>query len=168
MKKFTLTGFMLILCTLFLTSCSKDNIDDQINSYDQVATKKVTYDYSQIEVEILEDLNLYRRANGLNELKPLTDLSVEAEIHDEYMIETGTVNHDNFAQRASYLMNELGAKSVSENVAYGYRTADAVVKAWLKSKAHKQNIEGDHTHFGISVRQDAEGKNYYTNIFIKK
>lgn len=168
MKKITLTGFMLILCTLFLTSCSKENINDQVTAYDQVATKKVDYDYSQIEREVLEDLNLYRRANGLSELKPLTDLSIESEMHNDYMIEAGEVSHDHFAERAAYLMNELGAKSVSENVAYGYHTADAVIKAWLKSKAHKQNIEGTHTHFGISVRQDAEGKNYYTNIFIKK
>lgn len=65
-------------------------------------------------------------------------------------------------------MQELGVRSVSENVAYGYRSADAVVKAWLKSKGHKENIEADNTHFGISVRQDADGRNYFTNIFVKK
>ncbi len=168
MKKITLTGFMLIMCTVFLTSCSKESLQDEVTPYDQVVTRKVNYDYSDIEVEILEDINIYRKANGLSELLPINDLSIEAEMHDDHMIDQGTVSHDNFAQRASYFMNELGAKTVSENVAYGYRTADAVVNAWLKSKEHKHNIEGDLTHFGISVRQDEEGKNYFTNIFIKK
>ena len=168
MKKFTLTGFMLIFCTLFLTSCSKDSLDEDVTAYNQVVTEKAEYNYSALEVEILEDLNIYRKALGLSELKPLAELSVESEDHNDYMIDAGKVSHDNFSQRASYLINEVGAESVSENVAFGYHTADAVVNAWLKSKGHRENIEGAHTHFGISVREDADGKNYFTNIFIKK
>ncbi|TBW25788.1 CAP domain-containing protein [Gramella sp. KN1008] len=168
MKKITLTGFMLIFCAVFLTSCSKDNLEDEVTAYNQVVTKKAEYQYTAMEVEVLEDLNIYRKALGLNELKPLAELSLESEDHNEYMIAKGSVSHENFSQRASYLMNEVGAQTVSENVAFGYRTADAVVNAWLKSKGHKENIEGSHTHFGISVRQDADGKNYFTNIFIKK
>ncbi|AVR46128.1 CAP domain-containing protein [Christiangramia fulva] len=168
MRKITLTGFMLMMCTILLTSCSKESLQDEVTPYDQVATRKINYDYSEIEVDILEQINVYRKAKGLNELQSINDISIEAEMHDEYMIDQGTPSHDNFAQRASYLMNELGAKTVSENVAYGYRTADAVVNAWLKSAEHRHNIEGNLTHFGISVRQDAEGKNYFTNIFIKK
>ena len=168
MNKITLTSFMLIFCTLFLTSCSKDSISDEVTAYDQVATKKMSYDYAAIEVEILEDINIYRKANGLAELKPLTQISIEAEDHTNYMIDNAVVSHDNFQQRAAYLMSQAGAKSVSENVAYGYRTADAVVKAWLKSKEHKENIEANNTHFGISVRTDENGKHYFTNIFIRK
>lgn len=168
MKKITLTGFMLILCTLFLTSCSKDSIGEEVSSYDQVVTKKVEYNYSTIEVEILDELNLYRSALGLSELKAMANLSVESEGHNEYMIDEGVVSHDNFSLRASFLMQEVGAKKVAENVGYGYRTSEAVVNAWLKSKGHRENVEGDFTHFGISVREDADGKNYYTNIFIKK
>lgn len=168
MRKITLTGFMLILCTLFLTSCSKDNLGEEVASYDQVVTKKVEYNYNSIEVEILDELNLYRSAIGLSELKAMVDLSVESEVHNEYMIDMGNVSHDNFAERASFIMQEVGAKKVAENVGYGYRSSEAVVNAWLKSKGHRENVEGDFTHFGISVRQDADGKNYFTNIFIKK
>lgn len=168
MNKITLTGFMLILCTLFLTSCSKDNLQDEVTAYDQVVTERIEYNYSTIEVEILDELNLYRKALGLAELNVLTELSMTSEDHNEYMINMGEVSHDNFSQRASYLMNQIGAKSVAENVGFGYKTAEAVVNAWLKSKGHRENVEGEYTHFGISVRQDAEGKNYFTNIFIKK
>lgn len=168
MKKITLTGLTFILCTLFLTSCSKDSIQDEVTAYDQVVTERIEYNYNTIEVEILDELNLYRKALGLTELKPMTELSMESEDHNEYMIEVGVVSHDNFSQRASELMNKVGARSVAENVGYGYRTSGAVVNAWLKSKGHRENIEGAYTHFGISVREDAEGKNYFTNIFIKK
>lgn len=168
MKSYTTSGLILLLCTFFLTSCSKDSLHDEVTGYDHVVTTYEVYHYNEMEVEILEDLNIYRKANGLSELEPISAISLESEDHNQYMIQTGTVSHDNFSSRASYLMSELGAKKVGENVGYGYRTADAVVNAWLKSKGHKENIDGDYTHFGISVRQDANGKNYFTNIFVKK
>ena len=168
MKNITLTGIMLFFCTLFLTSCSKDSLEDEVTAYDQVVTEKAEYDYNSIEVEILDEINTYRKVLDLPKLRPLAELSIESEDHNEYMIEVGTVSHDNFSQRASQLMNQVGAKAVAENVGYGYRTSEAVVNAWLKSKGHRENIEGGYTHFGISVRQDEEGKNYFTNIFIKK
>ena len=168
MKKITLTGFVLFFCTIFLTSCSKDSISDEVTSYDQVVAERTEYNYNAIEVEILDEINLYRNAIGLEKLKPLAKLSIESEGHNDYMIEEGTVSHDNFSLRASRLMNDSGAKAVAENVGYGYRTSNAVVNAWLKSKGHRENIEGKYSHFGISVRQDENGKNYFTNIFIKK
>lgn len=168
MKKITFTGILLFFCTIFLTSCSKDSNNEEVVSFDQVVTNKVEYTYMPIEVEILDELNIYRKTLGLGELKPLVNLSVESERHNEYMISEGTVSHDNFAERASFLMQEVGARKVAENVGYGYRTSGAVVNAWLKSKGHRENVEGDFTHFGVSVRQDAEGKNYFTNIFIRK
>ncbi|SDR73593.1 CAP domain-containing protein [Gramella sp. MAR_2010_147] len=168
MKKITLTGSMLIMCALFLTSCSKDSLGEEISSYDQVVTERADYTYSTIEIEILEELNLYRKAIGLRELKVIPNISIESEGHNEYMIEEGVVSHDNFSERASFLIQEVGAKTVGENVGYGYKDAKAVVNAWLKSKGHRENVEGDYSHFGISVRQDADGKNYFTNMFIKK
>ena len=168
MDKITRPILYFFLCAFLLTSCSKDNIKEEVESFDQLATKKTDYNYSLMELEILERINIYRTVKGLNELKPIVEISLEAEVHNSYMIDNGEVSHDNFAERASYLANEVDAKSVSENIAYGYRTADAVVNAWLKSKDHRKNIEKNLTHFGISVRQDAEGKNYFTNIFIRK
>ncbi|HKJ48263.1 MAG TPA: CAP domain-containing protein, partial [Christiangramia sp.] len=121
-----------------------------------------------IEVEILEEINIYRKALGLSELRAMAELSLESEGHNEYMIEEGVVSHDNFSLRASKIMNKVGARAVAENVGFGYRTSEAVVNAWLKSKGHRENVEGEYSHIGISVRQDENGKNYFTNIFIKK
>ncbi|TRO63269.1 CAP domain-containing protein [Christiangramia sabulilitoris] len=168
MKNLKLTGIAFIACTLFLTSCSKESIHDEVTAYNQVVTETAVYNYNTIEQEILEEVNIYRAANGLEELKAMAEVSVESEGHNHHMISEGEVSHDNFALRASKLMNRVGAKAVAENVGFGYRSAEAVVSAWLKSQGHRENIEGEYTHFGISVRQDAEGKNYFTNIFIKK
>lgn len=53
-------------------------------------------------------------------------------------------------------------------MAYGFETAQGVVNAWVKSDAHRKAMEGEATHFGISVKRDTKGKNYFTNIFMSK
>jgi uncharacterized protein YkwD len=46
---------------------------------------------------------------------------------------------------------------------------ESAFSAWMNSPAHKANIEGDYTHFGMSVTTDTQtGRKYYTNMFIKK
>ncbi|WP_373057447.1 CAP domain-containing protein [Zunongwangia sp. H14] len=159
---------MLILCTISIVSCSKESIDEEVKVYDQVAETKSSYTYTEIELEILDRVNIYRDELSLPQLKTIAAASVQAEDHTNYMIAKGEISHDNFPARYSELVQEAGAIEVSENVAYGYSTADAVVKAWIKSEGHRKNIVGNHTHFGISVKEDSEGKLYFTNIFLTK
>ena len=85
------------------------------------------------------------------------------------MIQNNVVNHDQFQERSKNIIEVLGAVKVNENVAYNYVTPNSALHAWLNSPGHKANIEGDFTHFGISIRiNPVNGKSYYTNIFIKK
>jgi len=168
MRKSTLRLFMLVLLAVSTVSCAKESIEEEVNSYNHTAKEKVAYNYSEIENNILALVNEHRKSLGLEALAPIAEISVEAESHNFYMLEVGKVSHDNFGSRYENLVETVGAKSVSENVGYGYRTADAVVKAWLNSSGHKKNIEGNHSHFGVSVVDDENGRNYFTNIFIRR
>jgi len=168
MRKSTLRFIMLLLIAVSTVSCAKESIEEEVNSYNHTAKEKVNFDYSAIETEILTLVNEHRKSLDLAPLAPIAEISVEAESHNYYMLEVGEVSHDNFGVRYENLVKTVGAKAVSENVGYGYRTADAVVKAWLNSKGHKENIEGNHSHFGVSVLDDENGRNYFTNIFIRK
>ena len=49
------------------------------------------------------------------------------------MIEVDNVSHDNFFQRKQSLQTNASANIVSENVAYGFNSAESVVNAWLNS-----------------------------------
>ena len=53
-------------------------------------------------------------------------------------------------------------------MAYGYSNAQSMVNAWLNSPTHKEVIEGNSTHFDISIDSGNLGRKYATNIFIKK
>lgn len=152
---------------LVFFSCSKEEDGIYFNETTEVINTNVSY--SAIESEILDLVNEYRQDKGLNSLTALTIISGVADGHTNYMVETGEVSHDNFSQRAETLINNAGAKEVAENVAYGYNSAQGVLNGWLNSEEHKQIIENEqYTHFGISTESNNEGRNYFTQIFIKK
>lgn len=159
--------FVLFLLTTILFSCAKKEDGVYFNANTEVINAKVSY--TAMESEIISLVNARRTSLGLNALSTLNIVSGVADGHTEYMIEVGVISHDNFAQRAQTLMNEAGAKTVGENVAYGYSSAEGVVNGWLNSEGHRKIIENpDYTHFGISTDSNSENRNYFTNIFIKK
>ncbi|WP_348825099.1 CAP domain-containing protein [Flavobacterium aestuarii] len=165
LKCFSLSFFAGILC--FMVSCSaEDNaVTNETASSPAIV---LNYDYSAIELETMTLINNYRLSKGLNALEKINHVSFKSKEHDEYMIANNVVNHDDFEARSNNIIKVFGAKNVSENIAYNYNSAKGAFDAWLSSAGHKENIEGDFTHFGISIRENpANGKKYYTNIFVK-
>lgn len=165
MKAKLLRVLLLVAVILTMNSCSSDSSEDSVSSAS--TQNAMTYTYNSTEIETMDLINAYRVSIGLNELKEINHISYKSEEHDHYMIANNVVNHNDFVSRSENIMKVLGAKSVSENIAYNYNSPKAALDAWLKSPSHKQNIEGNFTHFGLSIRVSAEGKKYYTNIFAK-
>ncbi|WP_163410342.1 CAP domain-containing protein [Flavobacterium ajazii] len=164
MKKW-LQAMLLFALVFVFNSCSSDSAEGIDDSQSKLVTD---YTYNESELEALDLINKHRLSIGLNALERINHISYKSEEHDFYMIANKVVNHNDFVARSENITSVLGAKKVGENVAYNYQTSEAAVKAWLESPSHKQNIEGDYTHFGIAIKIDAEtGKKYYTNIFAK-
>ncbi|WP_083449784.1 CAP domain-containing protein [Actinoplanes rectilineatus] len=95
-------------------------------------------------------------------------LTAAARTHSAWMAQTGTFSHtgnagSNFTARvkaAGY------AKPSAENIAYGYRTADAVVQGWMNSTGHRTNILNCKSKtIGVGVVFSASGTPYYTQDF---
>jgi len=165
MKAKLLRVLLLVAIVFTMNSCSSDSSE---NTSTSASTQKaMTYTYNSGEIETMALINAYRVSIGLNELKEINHISYKSEEHDHYMIANNVVNHNDFVSRSENIMEVLGAKSVSENIAYNYNSPQAALDAWLKSASHKANIEGNFTHFGLSIRVNADGKKYYTNIFAK-
>ena len=155
----------MALLAMLTFSCSTD--DFQEGQIDQTALEKAP-PAKVIEVEILELINTYRIGMDLVPLNNLSIIKSVAFTHTDYMVSLDQVNHDNFFQRKTSLVQNASATKVSENVAYEYSSAQSVVKAWLNSPSHKATIEGDFTDFDISAEMNSQGKWYFTNIFIKR
>ncbi|MDD5151769.1 MAG: CAP domain-containing protein [Flavobacterium sp.] len=156
---------LMIVIVTSLNSCSTNSTTTPNTSAS--SQSGVSYTYTSFEIETMNLINSHRVSIGLKALEQNNYISFKSEEHDNYMIANNVVNHDDFTNRSQNIMDVLGAKNVGENIAYNYNTPQSVLDAWLNSPMHKQYIEGDFTHFGISVRVNAEGKKYYTNIFVK-
>ena len=157
--------FVVIFITM--NSCTADTAEGTQDSSTTTETIVTTYNYNDAEIETMKLINDYRVSIGLNALERINHISYKCQGHNKYMIANNAVDHNDFVARSENIMQVLGAKKVGENVAYNYKTSQAVVQGWLESAGHKENIEGDYTHFGLAVTTDAAGRKYYTNIFAK-
>lgn len=162
---------VFIAMLVAMNSCSSDNAEEKetiVNNNPPADGVVTTYTYNTSELETMKLINEYRVSIGLKALQTVNHLSYKSEEHNKYLIANNKgINHDNFDARSKNIMTLLGAQKVGENVAYNYKTPQAVVKGWLESEGHRENIEGDYTHFGLAVTSDAAGNKYYTNIFAK-
>lgn len=118
-----------------------------------------------IEVAVHDLVNAHRRGRGLRPLTVDPRIGRLARLHSTDMA-TGKVRlgHDGFASRAA----RIGAGSVAENVAYeqGHANpASEMVDGWLRSREHRQNIEGPYERTGIGAARNAAGELYVTQIF---
>jgi len=150
------------------TSCSKDeNAEVQEVNYTVDLNLAMETDWEMANA-ILTLVNDHRASIGLSPLeRDQGYASAYAVDHTQYMIEQGKISHDNFEIRKTALKNQ-GARQVTENVAFGYNTAEDVVTAWLNSPNHRRSIESSYTHSGFGIMTDARGNYYFTQLFYKK
>lgn len=167
MKPFANKLFLITAFILTFTSCTKEDTGVYFNEMNTIPEVKTSY--SEIEFEILETINNYRVSINLLPLERLNIISSVAFSHTDYMVKSGEVNHYNFGERQQLLVSNANAKSVGENVAYGYNSAQGVVNAWLNSDEHRALIENSaYTNVGISTEKNSENRNYFTLMFIEK
>jgi len=149
----------LVVLSIALASCSSEPIEKSISL--EISSANV----SSNEKALFNMINDYRIGLGKNSLEFNLDTYEVASAHTDYMIAQGKLSHDNFNDRASLIASKTNAQNIAENVAKDYATNEATFEAWIKSPIHQKNIEGNFTHSAISIKQDAEGNYYYTQIF---
>lgn len=156
---------VLIVFTILLSSCSKETTQDVYDENLEVEENKISL--TTREKGLFDMVNDHRDSIGIKKLEFDTVTYLAAMEHNQYMINQGEISHDHFDKRAEKLSKKVKVKKISENVANNYKTNKATLKAWLKSATHKNNIEADFTHSGLSILEDAHGNYYITQIFFK-
>jgi uncharacterized protein YkwD len=151
---------LILILTLSILSCTKQD--------ESITPILHTYQFSTNELELLNNINVYRNSIGLNTLQTNQHISYLCQEHNLYMIDNDVINHDYFQYRVNNLQETLDAERVGENIAYNYSTPNSTLNAWLGSPGHKENIEGDYTDFGLSITIGTNQRKYITLILIKK
>lgn len=151
----------LLKCLLFITI--------MIVCHPQVlSAQQASAGSKDMTTEILRYVNEHRMGMGLQPLKMNDFISQVAGKHSSNMASQKVpFSHDGFDKRVTTINKQIKtANAWAENVAYGPRTARAVVDMWLQSPGHKKNIEGNYNLTGIGIARSGNGDMYYTEIFV--
>jgi len=149
-----------ILCVTFFASCSKDENPVQ-----------PAYELAGMEQQTLQRINQHRVGAGKDALQFQDDITKVARQHNQNMADGSVkLGHECFTERVNTIKSIMHVLNAGENVAYnsGFPDPAAIaVDGWLKSEAHKDNIEGDYNLTGIGIARSSGGSYYFTQIFVK-
>ena len=134
---------------------------------DRSRSKQVRKDDERIKA-LLEAHNRIREDAKLSPLTLDPKLNAAALVQANDMAEHEMMSHQGtddstFNQRID--RQGYRYKSAAENVACGQRSVPQVMKSWMISPHHKENILGPYAQVGFAVVQDKEGRPYWCADF---
>ena len=117
--------------------------------------------------EVIRLVNEIRQQYGLKTLTENWELSRVARYKSQDMRDMRYFAHNSPTYGTPFEMMRafgLSYRSAGENIAYGYRTPQAVVNGWMNSSGHRANIlNASYTQIGVGYVADG---NYWTQMFI--
>jgi uncharacterized protein YkwD len=120
------------------------------------------------EARVVKLTNDNRVKNGCAAVRADVQLATAARAHSVDMVSKNYFSHtepdgSNFlvrAKRAGY------TNAIGENIAWGYRTPETVVTAWMNSPGHRANILNCKAKaLGVGLSKKADGTPYWTQVF---
>lgn len=112
--------------------------DGAVFIYSELAENTDSWQY-----EVFDMLNEIRRENGLDEFIWNADLEPVARAHGEDMVNRSYFSHDDPEGNTPFdrmRMNGIEYSFAAENLAAGQPSPESVVKAWMESDGHRENI----------------------------
>lgn len=124
------------------------------------------------EKQVFELVNKIRAQNGLSRLKWADDLAALARAHSRDMINRRFFSHNNPDGLSPFdRMKAAGIsyRTAAENIAYGQKTPEAVMNAWMNSSGHRANIlNANVKEIGVGAVADKSGTIYWTQEFVAR
>lgn len=117
--------------------------------------------------QVVELVNQERTKAGLNAVT-LDQKIASAALVRAKEIETSFSHTRPNGSKFSTALTEQGVtfKGAGENIAWGQKSPEAVMQAWMNSEGHRANIlNKNFTKIGVGYYQNAAGRNFWTQLF---
>ena len=122
---------------------------------------------TRFKAEVIRLNNSARKKNGAADLEEMEILGAmadtrakEASILFKHTRPDGTRCFTIFAE------NSLKYRAAGENLAYGFKTPETLVAAWMNSEGHRRNIlDPDFKYIGIGYFVNEKGTLYCSTLF---
>ena len=151
-----------------------NNQNNNINTDkdNNTSNDSITGEFAAFQKEVVRLVNVERQKQGLGKLSLNAKLSNVATLKSQDMINKNYFDHTSPTYGSPFDMMKqfnISYKTAGENIAKGQKTPAEVVKAWMNSQGHRENIlNKNYTEIGIGVAKDANGTLYWTQMFIGK
>jgi len=140
-------------------------------SFGTPTSEPVAPTIGDLMTSVIEHTNRERSRVGASRLTENDRLVLIAQEMAEDLAKSGRLSHTDSRGRSLTQRIDAGGYSwstIGENVAYGYESPEAVVKGWIKSPGHYQNlVSPQFTEVGIGVAADNKGRIYWAQVFGK-
>lgn len=147
-------------------------IAEEVKNVTNVTTRNLqTYSPTEFQSLLLAAVNKERSAQGLQSLCMSTKLQSSAQKHSDDMATNNFMSHTGSdGSSMSQRITAAGFKwtAIAENVAAGQKDVAAVMKSWMNSAGHKNNIlSSNYKMFGCGYAYSSKStyKHYWTQDF---
>ena len=117
---------------------------------------------------VVEAHSRERKAAGLPPVRASARLQAAAQAHARDMAEHEKMNHKGSDGSTPFRRMERQGyryRRAGENIAYGQRDAEGVMKVWMNSPPHKKNILGGFSQIGVGYATAEDGTPYWCVTF---
>lgn len=129
------------------------------------AIEKLKADNSSYAAEVVRLVNIEREKQGLSPLTMRADLNEYAQLRSTEIVSNFEHKRPDGSSPLKYVLSLSGVRMAGENIAYGQKTPEAVVTAWMNSEGHRANIlNAGYTSIGVGCYESG-GRLYWTQIF---
>lgn len=127
----------------------------------------VEQSYHAYVLRVVELVNEERAKAGLNALTLQENVTEAAQVR---AVECETLFSHTRPDGSSFstALKEAGVsyKGAGENIAWGQKSPEAVMEAWMNSEGHKANILNEkYNTIGVGYYQNGSGVNYWSQLF---
>lgn len=118
--------------------------------------------------QVVSLVNIERAKEGLAALTVDEKVQAAAQIRAMECEQSFSHTRPNGSNFATALKEQgVSYRRAGENIAWGQRSPEEVVNAWMNSPGHRANImNANFTKIGVGYYQNANGTNYWSQLFI--
>ena len=125
---------------------------------------------SAFEKDVVYYTNIEREKQGLTPLRLDTHVSRVARLKSEDLRDQAYFAHESPTYGSPFDMMEsfgIDYRMAGENIAAGQTTPEEVVRAWMNSTGHRENIlTPEYTHIGVGYVYGGDYRHYWTQMFV--
>lgn len=122
---------------------------------------------SSYAAQVVRLVNEERAKEGLSELSIDEGLEAAGNVRAKEIVSSFSHTRPNGTSFATAIREQgVSYKSSGENIAWGQRSPEEVVNAWMNSPGHRANImNANFTRIGVGHYQNDSGTNYWVQLF---